>query len=427
MIRKCFLFSFVLFFLTVTQAAESRLYGFLKSIDGAVVTKVDSSSYSEFYVLMLPQKVDHADPSSPVFLQRIFIGHKGYENPTILVTEGYGAEYVNGYSTDEPTLILNANQVYVEHRYFGASVPENTDWKFLTAWQDASDYHYIRQLFSTIYPGKWVATGVSKGGQTSIEYNLFYPGDVDATIAYVAPLNYKKLDPRINRHFRKVGTPECRKSIRNLQMELLKKKPELLPLYEEACKKAGFHFNLMEAEKAYDYSVLEFPFSFWQYHGNCSALQGTMDEKMLLKLLLNIVSPYWYTDAVNSIRPAFYQFYTQLGYYEYNERPFRRYLKYSDYPNSDFVPPGVSVVWDASYQKKLKAYFRSNPDRILFVYGGIDPWGATAAKIKPGSKSLKLVQKDGTHAACLRAMDAPQKALAAERLSMWLNHPVVIP
>jgi len=414
----------LLFVLPVlTSAQDSDLYKFLVSIPGAEVKKVDSSAFKEFYVVMLPQLVDHNNKSGAQFKQRIYVGHAGFDRPTVIETEGYGAENINGFVVDEPTKILNANQLYVEHRYFGASAPTPLDWKYLNAGQDAGDYHYIRTLFGQIYKGKWIATGVSKGGQTTTEYKVFYPDDVDVSIPYVAPINYKRLDKRIDRHFSHVGTPDCRKHIRDIQDYWLQNKKELLPIYEEFCTKAGFKFDLMPAEEAYDYSVLEFPFSFWQYYANCEKLPDltAANQEKMVKYLVRIVSPFWYTNAGEAFSPANYQFYTQLGYYEYNERPFRKYLKKDDYPNSAFVPKGVKIEWDNSYIRKLKKFMKSGPEHMIYIYGEADPWGATAAKIKPGSGSLKMVQAGGTHGAHIGSLSPEQKKEVYKALSTWLG------
>jgi len=419
----------LIFLSSFSWAQESELYKFLVSIPGTEVKKVDSSAFKEFYVVMLPQLVDHNNKNGAQFKQRIYVGHQDFKRPVVMETEGYSAGNINGYVQSEPTRILNANQLYVEHRYFGASTPTPLDWKYLTAGQDAGDYHYIRTLFGQVYKGKWLATGVSKGGQTATEYKVYYPEDVDVTIPYVAPINYKRLDKRIDRHFNTVGTPECRTHIREIQDYWMQKKKDLLPIYEDYCTKVGFKFNLMPAEEAYDYSVLEFPFSFWQYYANCEKLPdlaSTTPDKMV-KYLVRIVSPYWYTDAVEAFSPANYQFYTQLGYYEYNEKPFSKYLKNKDYPNSAFVPKGVEIKWDNSYIKKLKKFIRSNPEHMIYIYGEADPWGATGAKIKPGTGSLKEVQKGGTHGAHIGSLSVEQKKEVYNALSKWLGMELEVP
>jgi len=407
----------------LSDAQDSPLYSFLKAIPGAEVTKVDSSAWKEFYVLMLPQPLNHNKPEGPKFRQRIFIGHRGFDRPVVMETEGYSAEWMNGYLVDEPSQLLNANQIYVEHRYFGASVPANMDWKYLTAEQDAGDYHAIRLLFGKLYKGKWVTTGVSKGGQTATEYKVFYPDDVDASIPYVAPLNYKLQDKRIDRHFSKVGTEECRKQIKDIQDYLLQNKKITLPLYQKICKQQGTSFKIMDPETAFDYSVLEFPFSFWQYTADCSKLPSVTapDPEKLVRFLVQIVTQFYFTEPLDYFAAANYQFFTQLGYYEYDERPFRSYLKHKDYPNSAFVPKGIPLKWDMSYIRKLKKFIRSNPQHMIYIYGEYDPWGATQARIKPGKGSLKIVKAKGTHGTTIGSLSKPQQEEVFKALNLWLG------
>ena len=419
---KLLVIAFVLLpFLVLAQ--DSELFKFLKSIPGAEVVQKDSSAYREFYIVMLPQLVDHNNVNGPTFKQRIFVGHEGFDKPVVMETEGYGAEWVTPQVKTEVTTLLHGNQLYVEHRYFGPSTPNPVEWKYLTTEQDAGDYHYIRTLFGKIYKGKWVATGVSKGGQTATEYKVFYPNDVDVTIPYVAPINYERLDPRIDKHFTKVGTRSQRKHITAVQFYLMKNKKTILPAWEKVADRAGMKFTTIDAESAYDYSVLEFPFSFWQYTADESKLpdlKKTSTDKMAM-FLLQIVSPFWYTDAANSYQAANYQFYTQLGYYEYDERPFRKYLKNKDYPNSAFVPKGVPIVWDGTYQEKLKKFFNDKPQHMIYIYGESDPWGATAADIIPGSGSLKMVMSHGTHGAHIASLSPEQRKVVSQTLQNWLK------
>ena len=249
-------FVFVFLVSSFLHAQVSDVFDFLKAIPGAKVVRKDTTSYKEFYILMLPQPVDHNNPAGAKFLQRIYVGYMGKTNPTVIVTEGYGAEYVGPTSATEPTRLLNANQLYVEHRYFGISTPALVDWKYMTAEQDAGDYHAIHQLFGQLFTGKWISTGVSKGGQTAVEYKVFYPEDVDVSIPYVAPLNYCLQDKRIDRHFKHVGTKEDREKIKDLQLYLFKNKKKILPIYQSIAQKHGYVFDMMDIETAFDYSVL---------------------------------------------------------------------------------------------------------------------------------------------------------------------------
>ena len=46
-------------------------------------------------------------------------------------------------SNDLLTNLLDANQIMVEHRYFGKSVPDSLDWNYLNIKQSAADHHRI--------------------------------------------------------------------------------------------------------------------------------------------------------------------------------------------------------------------------------------------------------------------------------------------
>ena len=66
--------------------------------------------------------------------------------------------------------------------------PGPTDWQYLNVEQAAEDHHLIVSHFKKIYPGEWISYGVSKNGMTALFHKRFYPEDVQATIAMVAPV-----------------------------------------------------------------------------------------------------------------------------------------------------------------------------------------------------------------------------------------------
>ena len=103
--------------------------------------------------------------------------------------------------------------------------------------------HAVTTAFKNIYPGKWIATGISKGGQTALLYRTFYPDDVDVSVPYVAPLCYGTEDGRHEPFLKKVSTDEDRKRITDFQLEILKRKAALLPLFEKYCTEQEYKFR----------------------------------------------------------------------------------------------------------------------------------------------------------------------------------------
>lgn len=168
----------------------------LAGIEGAMVVEQTSEIDGyRFFLIEFDQPVDHENPAGQRFKQRIALHHRDAAAPTVLASTGYMLWLPSQY-LEEPTSMVGGNQLVVEHRYFSPSRPEPADWSKLTIQQAAADHHRVVQAFSPIYSGKWISTGVSKGGMTSVYHHKFYPDDVYGTIAYVAPHSNSLNDPR---------------------------------------------------------------------------------------------------------------------------------------------------------------------------------------------------------------------------------------
>jgi len=147
------------------------------------------------YKFNFTQPIDHQNPSQGTYTQRVRLIFKGFDKNVVLHTEGYN--FQTGMEMYAPLATqLDANQINVEHRYFGESLPENFEdshMTYLNADQAAHDLHNLvsvlrKSLFSK---GKWVSTGVSKSGITtalqayySDKYNW---RDIDVFVPFCAP------------------------------------------------------------------------------------------------------------------------------------------------------------------------------------------------------------------------------------------------
>ena len=176
----------------------------------------NDSSYIAVYRIMVDQLLNHNDAQSEQFTQKVYLSYKSKYAPVVISTEGYAAN--KNYIT-EPAKLLNANQIIVENRFFDESKPKNMNWKYLTSKQCAADLHHVTTIFKKLFiHNKWVSTGISKGGQTCLFYRYYYPDDVNATVAYVAPINLAQENPEINKFISsEVGTKECRDKITQLK------------------------------------------------------------------------------------------------------------------------------------------------------------------------------------------------------------------
>ena len=169
---------------------EDTLIGRLQELPGVLsVERLPAGQFNDKYLLVIEQPLDHRNPSAGSFGQRVFLMNVSFDRPTVMVTEGYGAAYAqNPRYREEISRLFNTNIVFVEHRYFLESTPKDAGWEYLTAQNSAYDLYRVREIFGTYYNNKWIATGISKGGQTALLYTAYFPDDVDITVPYVAPL-----------------------------------------------------------------------------------------------------------------------------------------------------------------------------------------------------------------------------------------------
>ncbi len=400
----------------------------LKLPDIISVEKMENNPFfEEAYVIMIKQPLDHQNPGMGYFPQRIILSHLDNTEPVVFITEGYNADNAVGPKyLNELCPILYANQLFVEHRFFGKSVPDTMKWKYLTVENAAADHHHIAEIFKQIYPGKWISTGISKGGQASLYYRLLFPDDVTETIAYVAPLNYSVEENRHDRFIRhKTGTAGERKSVMNFQREVLKRKAEILPLFENYCNGKKYVFNATISE-IYDYCVLEYSFSFWQWGRSVKEIPPFGSSKDdLLAYFVKAVSPDYF-DRISGkvVVPFFVQAHRELGYYAYNTKPFEDLMQLRStkgYLARLFVPEDAVFPYDADLSVQLQKFLKHKAKNILLLYGENDPWTASAAKPGRNKNVVKILMKDGCHLTRINGLSRKQQELAIGKMKAWMN------
>ena len=421
--------SLALYLLPLTLTAQTALQEKLKAISHITEIKpLESTEFAEKYVTYFTQPLDHDHPELGNFRQRVIVSHIGFDRPTVIVTEGYGAAYaLYPRYREELSKLFNTNMIFVEYRYFLESTPEPRNWKYLTAESSADDLHAIRNAFKTIYPGKWIATGISKGGQTSMLYRTFYPEDVDITVPYVGPLCYGVEDGRHEPFLRQVGTEEERRKIEDFQLEVLKRKATLLPRFEKHCAEKKYEF-FGSVEEIYDYSVLEYSFAFWQWGTPVSTIpanDATDDE--IYKHFMDISEPSYFAKGGGN-ESFFIQAARELGYYGYDVKPFKKYLSIKSskgYLKRLMLPAdGKDIKFDKTLGKKITKFLKKNDPKMVFIYGEIDPWSAAAVTWLDTSKKKNMhifVEPRGSHKARINTLPENMKQEAISIIKRWLE------
>ena len=416
-----------LFFWASLFSVQAQLQKQLESLPYATkVEKLENSAgFAEKFLIRFEQDLDHANPNAGNFTQRVFVMHKGYDRPTVMVTEGYGAgRTVNLNYNNELAQILDANIVVVEHRYFLESTPNPLNWSYLTVKNSAYDLHRINQTLKKIYPKKWLTTGVSKGGQTTNFYRTYFPEDVDVSVPYVAPLCHGIEDGRHEPFIRNfAGTPAERKIVQDFLTEVLKRRDKLTPLFEDFCKEKGYKFRLPIPE-IYDYSVLEFPFAFWQGGHKIERMPAlTASDKEIFDHWMSISSPQYFVPESGftsfNVQAAW-----ELGYYGYDTKPFEGLLKIESAKGffaKLLLPEAVKdIKFDRTEYDRVEHFMATTEAKMIFIYGEYDPWSATAVTNSHSPNTLYLVVPKGSHGSRIGNMPEEMKQRATETLKAWI-------
>lgn len=411
------------------QTPEITPTELLKSID--IIDSIKEIRNDNFfectYEVWFRMPIDHNNPNSEYFPLRAYYSHKGFDRPMLAVLDGY-TMYTS--RANELAIILDANQLTIEHRFFSNSRPKDSiPWTYLTVEQAAADQHAIIQVFKQYYKGKWVSTGISKSGQTTIFHRCLYPADVDVSVPYVAPLNFSNEDPRVYDFLANVGSKECRKKIYKFQKTLFRKKSDLFPMFEELAQQYGWEF-VMGLDRAYDLAVLEFNFAFWQWGADCDAIpKRTAPLKEIFNYWKSLdVFSFFDEQSIETTRPFFYQAMTEIGMYGYEVKPFHKFLDDKENITFDFtMPKGYEhAAFNVSTMEKVDKWVKESGNYILYIYGQNDAWSSTAVDVGDKTNAVIMFNPGGSHASRIKSFPSEMQDSIYHVLSSWLDMEVPV-
>lgn len=372
--------------------------------------------------LVYQQPVNHKDSNSKTFGQRIGLLHCDRTAPVILGTTGYSL-----WSELDPwelTAMLDGNQLVVEHRFFDASTPAPAVWTELTIRNAADDHHRIVQALRPLYPGKWLSTGASKGGMTSVYHRRFHPDDVDGTVAYVAPHSKGIDDDRYPAFLEQVGDPGCRQAIKDFEREALLRKPKMLVLLADYAKQGGLTYDRLGMEKAFEHAVTEFWFYFWQYFDaqQCAEIPGAGASDDAIFLFLHSISPLDSVadPTIEFFTPYFWQAATQLGAPKQADAHIVDLLAFpgTDVP-ATYGPPGWPSVFDPAAMQDVGAWLATQGRTMMFVYGANDPWSAAAFELGTAKDSYVFWVPGGNHYSQIQDLPDADRSKALAAIASW--------
>ncbi len=415
------------------QLDVTELEGYLFDLPGVrfeVLPTLDG--FEACYALEITQPVDHENPNNgETFRQRVYLAQVDPSRPTVMVTEGYsrGFQY-----PAELTTAIGANQLIVEHRYYGESLPENVDYGFLGIEQAAADLNRIRTLFEDWFTGPWLASGISKGGQTTIFYRYLFPDDVAVSVPYVAPVNLSLEDERIYDFLRSHGDDACRAGIEAVQRRLLEEREASLLRLKWYAKGEGSEFGeYLTFEEAFEYAVLEYPFSFWQWGASCEDLPdaGAPFDEVMDHFLEVSGMDFFSDESMDDFASHYYQCAREFGYYGYEKAPFGDLivaLAGSENPSAIFAPEDEPVRYDGGVlAQQVWNWAAESADQFVVINGADDTWSATGLTAEHLADRDALVYlMEGQHhgSARIKNLSDREKKQLVKALERWLGVPV---
>ncbi len=410
-------------------AQEPAVVALLRTVPGAEVQEVAADTFfRKTWKVMLPQPLNHDHPGKGTFRQRLWVSWRDDEAPVVLITEGYSAP---APYTSELARLTCANQIIVEHRFFGRSLPDTLDWSCLTIRQAAADHHNVYVLFRKVWRGKWISTGISKGGQTTMYYRYFYPEDADICVPYVGPLNHSIVDSRIFAFLDTVGSDRCRRRIRAFQMEVLQRRKEIFPLFQKWSEENGFTYRRAGGDSAaYEYAVMEYPFSFWQWGMACEKIPkpGSAPEEIFDYLSKAGLYEYFSDEGIRKFEAFYYQAMTELGYYGYRPSLYQGEIRNVRDTTFRFaVPAGSHPRYDPSVMKRVERYLQTEGNRFLYIYGALDTWSATAVRLHGPAEAVEIFKPGGCHTTRIRNLPDAQRHEVFRILEKWLGRKIIEP
>ncbi|WP_354638891.1 S28 family serine protease [Kitasatospora camelliae] len=414
-----------------TRTADSRsadIRDRLAAIPGMKVTEEKPTTTGHrYFLLTYTQPIDHARPWRGTFEQRFSVLHRADDRPTVFYTNGYTLG--TNPSRTEPTRLTDGNQVSIEYRYFTPSRPEPADWTKAGIEQAAADAHRLITALKSVYRGAWISTGASKGGMSSVYHRRFYPHDVDGTVAYVAPNDVNdREDSAYTAFFRQVGTPECRAALNTAQRELLARRATLEPRYAADNAAQGNTFETVgSADRGYEVGVLDVVWAFWQYSGEADCAEvppATATDDQLYAWFDTHSGVTSNSDAsLAGYTAYYYQAGTQLGAPTFDVSHLKDLLHYDYrelYSPRSYVPRSIPMRFDPSAMRDVDRWVRNSAQRIIFVYGQNDPWGAERFGLGRGSRDSYVYTAAGAnHGAKIGSLGAAESAAATAKLRDW--------
>jgi len=162
--------------------------------------------------------------------------------------------------------------------------------------------------------------------------------------------------------------------------------------------------------KTFEYAVLEYPFSFWQWGQSMDSIPTNKNLDDYLSELMKTSSITNFSDSdLKKYGPHYYLAATETGYYGYNIAPFKKYIQhFTSNPSATFPPKTAkATTFNGTFHAGLQSWLAEKGNNILYIYGGIDAWSAARVLVsnQVNSKSFLI---PGAHHGTARIKNLPE-------------------
>lgn len=351
-----------------------------------------------------------------------------------------------------------------EHRFFGTSCPEKPmeNIQYCEAKEAAADFHALAEAVKKVFNGKWVISGVSKGGIATAIQHAYYPDDADCFIPYVAPILTSANDLRVQeRSMTEPWTPQMREQTRHILTEMLNR-PAVYDWFEKdmalgpekdaecRCQFLAAAYDLLASaqqtrSRAGVSDLLAGNQKYLQDHGledYTDMMLACMIKKSTLELLENYLLDFE-TNSWNKVNQAatrasedvklpnfqndktgyYYQAVHELGYYDFKWDYFYdtqakidsvNTLWQSNVPNLMALKNGDyfgTIDYNPALMDLVRQQTASTTKPLLYIYGGDDFWtgGRMPDEYINGDNVRLYILPEQNHDACISRITDKKK------------------
>ncbi len=407
---------FVALFISNTAFADIRLFelhrqkvlakreqALLKKKTGITLRGLETTELKSY---TFDQKLDHSDANDTrTFKQRYFINTELAKD----VTASPVLLYICGEAECNPNKSilshakeLEASVVYVEHRYYGKSMPTTNltaeNLKYLSTAQALEDLKAIQIYLQKEknFKGKWVVLGGSYAGSLAAYYRLKNPDLVVGALSSSGPVMAKENFEEYDLHVSKVVGEQCGAKMKQVvkEVEALFDSPEKLLEVKKKFRGEALTDNVDFMYLIADMGALAVQYGYKDRF--CELLDSENPLQGYAKFTIEIFDSWGMTaldmsaagaldpnvDSSDNMRQWFYQSCTEYGYWQnaYHDEKIsvRSSLINADYHRNICIrlygldtSGNEKYVNETYYAPLLDAGRASN---IFYTNGSTDPW-----------------------------------------------------